>query len=106
MININKNIEKKIKSYFYGFFLSTILTVIPMLLVTRNIFSVNVVFLTSTICAIVQIFVHFIYFLHLDFSKSKRWSVITLLFITVIVFIIIFGSIWIMKNLNHHMHIV
>lgn len=103
MLNIIKlNINKEIKSYFLGFVFALFLTLIPFALVMKNIFSHEINYIICLICAIIQIFVHFIYFLHLNFSEEKKWDLITLLFVIIIIFIIIFGSIWIMHHLNHH----
>lgn len=95
--------DKDIKPYVLGFVLSLILTVIPFILVINHIISSYLNYLIILICAVIQIFVHFFYFFHLNCSKHNIWNVIILLFILIIIFIIVFGSIWIMYNLNHHM---
>lgn len=91
-----------IKSYFFGFSLSCLLTVLPFFIVMQKIFSHDVNHYIVVLFAIIQITVHFIYFLHLNFSDEQRWNVITLLFVTIIIFIVVFGTIWIMSNLNHY----
>lgn len=103
LIKCSINFDKEIKSYFFGFLFSIILTVIPFLLVIKKFFSFDISYLSIILCSIIQIVVHFVYFLHLDFSKEQRWSIMTLLFVMIIIFIVVFGSIWIMRNLNHHM---
>ncbi|ANZ22658.1 cytochrome o ubiquinol oxidase subunit IV [Buchnera aphidicola (Diuraphis noxia)] len=96
------NSDKKLKSYLLGCFLSFILTTLSFLSVIQKLFSNEINHLIILLLAISQIIVHFIYFLHLNFSKEKQWHVITLLFVMIIMFILVFGSIWIMSNLNHH----
>ena len=54
-------------------------------------------------CAVVQVLVHLVYFLHLNASSEMRWNLVTIVFSAVIIFIIITGSLWIMWNLNHQM---
>lgn len=100
---IKLNINKEIKSYILGFLFSVVLTIIPFILAIKNIFSSEINYTVFLFCAISQIIVHFIYFLHLNFSSKERWNLITLLFVIIIIFIVVFGSIWIMCNLNHHM---
>jgi cytochrome o ubiquinol oxidase operon protein cyoD len=103
MYNFIKINNKEIKSYLLGFVLSIILTIVPFLLVIQKIFPSKLNYIFLLLCSISQIIVHFIYFLHVDFSAEERWNLITLLFVIVIIFIVVFGSIWIMRNLNHHM---
>ncbi|QIE02153.1 cytochrome o ubiquinol oxidase subunit IV [Buchnera aphidicola] len=100
--DIKLNVNKNIKSYFFGFILSFILTIFPFLLVINKFFSNQINYIICLLCAIIQIFVHFVYFLHLNFSPEKKWYLVTLLFIMIIIFIVVFGSIWIMHHLNHH----
>ncbi|AHG59928.1 cytochrome o ubiquinol oxidase subunit IV [Buchnera aphidicola] len=101
---IQLNIDKEIKSYFLGFLFSVVLTVLPFLLVMQKIFSSDLNYIIILICAISQIVVHFLFFLHLNFSTIEgQWNIVALLFVIIIIFIVVFGSIWIMFNLNHHM---
>ncbi|QCI17850.1 cytochrome o ubiquinol oxidase subunit IV [Buchnera aphidicola (Acyrthosiphon lactucae)] len=99
---IKLNINKEMQSYFLGFLFSIVLTVVPFILAIQKIFCNEINYIIFLSCAISQIIIHFIYFLHLNFSVEKRWNLITLLFVVVIIFIVVFGSIWIMYNLNHH----
>lgn len=94
--------NKEVKSYIIGFFISIFLTIIPFLFSLNNFFSSRFNFFIITLCAIIQIVVHFVYFLHLTFSKKNLWNTISLLFVLIVILIIVFGSIWIMYNLNHH----
>jgi len=100
---IKLNINKESQSYFIGFLFSVILTIAPFILAIQKLFSSEVSYIVFLLCAISQIIVHFVYFLHLNFSTKERWNLITLLFVIIIIFIVVFGSIWIMSNLNHHM---
>ncbi|WP_343153969.1 hypothetical protein RJT62_01940 [Buchnera aphidicola (Mindarus keteleerifoliae)] len=68
-----------------------------------NIFSKFSTFFLISIFAIFQILVHFRYFFKLEFSKKNPWYLISIIFSLLIIFIILFGSIWIMLNLNHHL---
>ncbi|CAL4325338.1 Cytochrome bo(3) ubiquinol oxidase subunit 4 [Buchnera aphidicola (Protaphis terricola)] len=96
------NLNKKVKYYVCGFFLSILLTIIPFIITKNGYFSYFIHRFTIIFCAIFQIIVHFICFLHLNNIKKNFWYLISLLFVLVIIFIVVFGSIWIMFNLNHH----
>lgn len=100
---IKLNINKKVKSYLLGYLFSIVLTILSFLVVTEKIFSSEINYLIILLSAISQIIVHFLYFLHLNFSSEGIWNIVTLLFSIIIIFIVVFGSIWIMFNLNHHM---
>jgi cytochrome o ubiquinol oxidase operon protein cyoD len=51
----------------------------------------------------VQIFVHMIYFLHMNTKSEGGWTFMALLFTVVIVMITMVGSLWVMYNLNVNM---
>ena len=81
--------------------LAVILTVIPFWLVMGEVLeNTTITALLVFGCAIVQIFVHVVYFLHLDTRAEGGWSLISFLFTIVIVGIMISGSVWIMFHLN------
>ncbi|WP_295164187.1 cytochrome o ubiquinol oxidase subunit IV [uncultured Buchnera sp.] len=100
---IKNNFNKEIKSYIVGFLFSLFLTIIPFFCTLNHLFSRKVNFFIILLCAFSQIIVHFMFFLHLSFSKKNSWNIISLLFVLIIIFIIVFGSLWIMYNLNHHL---
>ncbi|URJ32920.1 cytochrome o ubiquinol oxidase subunit IV [Candidatus Blochmannia vicinus] len=92
-------------SYLIGFVLSMILTIIPFFMVTYNIINKKILMNIIISCAVIQIFVHLIFFLHLGNTSHKVWNLISLMFTVFIVFILIFGSIWIMTHLHHNLMI-
>ncbi|HXK00533.1 MAG TPA: cytochrome o ubiquinol oxidase subunit IV [Buchnera sp. (in: enterobacteria)] len=92
-----------IKYYILGCIFSIFLTVLPFLLVMYHSFSKAVLLYIIVCCAMIQIFVHFRYFLHLNTSIENRWNFIAVLFSAVVILIIISGSNWIMSNLNSHL---
>ena len=59
--------------------------------------------LTLVICAVVQILVHVVYFLHINTSAEQRSNLGALLFTAIVVAIVVAGSVWIMINLNSNM---
>ncbi|CAL4323339.1 Cytochrome bo(3) ubiquinol oxidase subunit 4 [Buchnera aphidicola (Symydobius americanus)] len=106
MSNINQQnlLNKRIYSYIIGFFISFFFTVIPFCIaMKKKYFKLNFLIFIFLICAVFQIFIHLKYFLHLNFSKKYTWIIVSLIFSLIVIFIIIFGSIWIMWNLNHHL---
>ncbi|EQC01382.1 cytochrome o ubiquinol oxidase subunit IV [Photorhabdus temperata] len=92
-----------LKSYIIGFVLSVILTVIPFWMVMDGSASHTTILTTVVALAVVQILVHFIYFLHMNTSSEERWNLVALLFTILIIGIVVVGSLWIMYNLNINM---
>ncbi|MDF3835046.1 cytochrome o ubiquinol oxidase subunit IV [Cupriavidus basilensis] len=92
------------KGYMTGFVLSVILTAIPFTLVIGKVFdksSTTALILLS--CAAVQIVVHMIYFLHMNFRSEGGWNMLALIFTIVLVVIALSGSLWVMFHLNENM---
>lgn len=53
--------------------------------------------------AIAQMGIHLVFFLHITTGPDNTNNVLALAFGVLIVCLVIFGSIWIMANLNHNM---
>ncbi|RUP26450.1 MAG: cytochrome o ubiquinol oxidase subunit IV [Curvibacter sp.] len=93
-----------LKSYVTGFILSVILTAIPFWLVMGKTFSSSST--TAMVIlgfAAVQIVVHMIYFLHMNTRSEGGWTMLALIFTTMLVVITLAGSLWVMFHLNHNM---
>ncbi|HDT6077820.1 MULTISPECIES: cytochrome o ubiquinol oxidase subunit IV [Aeromonas] len=91
------------QSYLVGFVLSIILTAIPFWMVMDGSFSHSATLMTVVGMAVVQIFVHLVYFLHMNTSSEERWNLTALVFTVLIIAIVVVGSLWIMYNLNINM---
>jgi len=91
------------RSYWIGSFLAVILTAIPFWLVMTG--AVDGVTTTALIfaCALAQIVVHVVCFLHLDTRSEGGWTLLAFLFTCVIVVLTIGGSVWVMYHLNVNM---
>jgi len=49
-------------------------------------------------------FIQLFCFMHLNKESKPRWSLLTFLFMGLVLFVIVLGSLWIMENLNYHMN--
>ncbi len=92
------------REYVIGFLLSVLLTAIPFGLVMSGIiadprWTVGVVMA----CAVVQIVVHMIFFLHMNARSENGWTLMALIFTVVIVVIVLAGSLWVMFHMNQNM---
>jgi cytochrome o ubiquinol oxidase operon protein cyoD len=97
-----------VASYIAGFVLSLMLTLTAYLLVLRHVNSHHSILSHGTLVfmlvglALTQLIVQLIFFLHLDRESKPHWNMTVLLFAVTVVVIIVFGSLWIMDNLNYH----
>ena len=90
--------------YVTGFVLSVILTTIPFWLVMAKVFA-NPTVTTFVILgfAIVQIYVHMVFFLHMTSKAEGGWTWMSLIFTLVLVVITLTGSLWITYHLKANM---
>lgn len=93
-----------LKEYVIGFVLSVILTAIPFWLVMGNVFE-NTATTGYVVMgfAAVQVLVHMVYFLHMNFRSEGGWSMMALIFTVLILVIVLAGSLWVMHHMNHNM---
>jgi cytochrome o ubiquinol oxidase subunit IV len=93
-----------LRSYILGFALSAILTAISFRLVMGGIpVSNQVTGLLVMVLAAIQIVVHMVCFLHMDFRSDDGWTMMALIFTAILVAITLIGSIWVMYHLNVNM---
>jgi cytochrome o ubiquinol oxidase operon protein cyoD len=90
--------------YMIGFMASVLLTAIPFWLVMGDVLSTrNATIIVILAFALVQIIVHMIYFLHMNFQAEGGWTMLSLLFTLVLLFITLAGSLWVMYHMNVNM---
>lgn len=96
--------QGSLRSYLTGFVLAAILTVIPFWLVMGHVIANKQLLILAILAlAIVQIFVHIVYFLHLDTRSEAGWNMMAFIFTAVLVIIVLGASIWVMYNENVNM---
>ena len=87
------------KSYIIGFLACLVLTLAAYFAV---VLEVPVTLWVITGLAIVQFTVQILFFLHLGHGKDGRFNFISFFLAFGAMFILIAGSLWIMKNLNYN----
>jgi len=92
-----------LKGYVTGFLLSLLLTVVPWILVEQGLASRSVLVVAVVLAAVVQLVVQLGFFLHLSFKPSGRDGLLSFASTGIIVFVIVFGSLWVMHDLNYFM---
>lgn len=94
---------RSLVAYSIGFIGSIILTLTAYLLVTNDVFTGWTTGIVIASLAIIQCIVQVVFFLHLGQETRPRWRLITMLSMLAIFFIVVFGSIWVMYDLNSRM---
>ena len=87
--------------YVTGFVLSVILTAIPFWLVMGKVLaSPTVTTFVILALAMVQIYVHMVFFLHMTSKAEGGWAWMSLIFTLILLVITLSGSLWIMYHLK------
>ena len=90
--------------YVTGFVLAVILTAIPFWLVMGKVLeSPTVTTFVILGLAMVQIYVHMVFFLHMTSKAEGGWPWMSLIFTLVLVVIALSGSMWVMYHLKTNM---
>jgi cytochrome o ubiquinol oxidase operon protein cyoD len=90
-------------SYFVGFVLAVVLTAIPFYLVYNHALPPSRIMYVIAVAAVLQILVHLRFFLHLNFTTTPRENLLALAFTTVLLVLMVGGSLWIMIDLHSRM---
>lgn len=88
----------ELAAYISGVVLALILTLVPFAVVHWRVMPRPSVYYLLGALALVQMVVHFRFFLHIDL-RQRREDLQLILFSTVLLIIIVGGTIWIMVNL-------
>lgn len=94
--------KREFRSYVWGYGLALLLTLLPFALVYRDVLQRAQVLTIIGICALLQMVVHFRFFLHIGL-KRQREDLHLILFSALLLAIMIAGTIWIMFNLSARM---
>ena len=89
--------------YVAGFVLSVILTLAAYFLVVYKLLDGWELVVAIIALALTQFFVQVTLFLHVGDEPKPRWNLSAFLFMLLVVVIVVFGSLWIMNNLNYNM---
>ena len=102
-MNTDREMRTDLVTYVTGFVLAVLLTVAAFASVAVGHLSQPARYAVIAGTAIVQVLVHFRCFLHIDLSRSKRDDLQLILFSSLIVLIMVGGTLWIMFNAKMRM---
>jgi len=95
--------RQEMRSYIVGLGLALLLTVAAFGLAVFRLLPSSVLLPTIGILALLQIAVHFRFFLHIDLSRQKREDLQLILFTSLLILIMVGGSLWILASLDQRM---
>lgn len=90
--------KKELRSYLIGFAASVLLTLLPFALVYEAALPKVGLYAAIGVCALLQIAVQLHFFLHIGFGQQRE-DLQLILFSTLLLIIMVSGTIWIMGNL-------
>ena len=91
------------RNYCIGLCLALVLTVIAFGLVWLKMVSGTQALAVLGVLALVQVVVHLRFFLHIDLGKSHRDDLMLILFTSLILLLIVAGTIWILWDQHARM---
>ena len=98
-----ENFSRGLQSYFIGLALAVGLTIASFWTVRTNLIYGPGVPVALVAFAIAQMGIHLVFFLHITTGPDNTNNILALAFGVLIVGLVVFGSLWIMANLNHNM---
>jgi cytochrome o ubiquinol oxidase subunit IV len=97
------SVAKAVLSYLLGLGLAALLTAASFWAVSTHLIYGPGVPVAVLVLAVAQMGIHLVFFLHITTAPDNTNNILALAFGTLIVCLVVFGSIWIMANLNHNM---
>lgn len=96
--------EKSVTRYYIiGFVLSLILTLAAYYAVVEHLFTAFHLTVVIGALAVAQAVVQLLFFLRMGQEKKPHWKLTVFLFMLLVLVVIVFGSLWIMYNLNYNL---
>lgn len=103
MKSVRKEVQTTYRNYLLGFTLSLMTTLLAYFAVTREWFAGWVLLGALGVLALVQMLVQLYFFLHLGEELKPRLRAWAFVFMSVILLIVVGGSLWIMGHLDYNM---
>lgn len=93
--------EGSFKSYTWGLFLCILLTLAAYFLVKERWLNETPLIFSIVGLALIQALVQLVLFLYLGQESKPHWKMMVFLFMTMVLLILVLGSMWIMYHLNY-----
>ena len=97
------DIASGIRGYLIGLVLAIGLSIVSFYIASSTLVWAPSIPIALSVLALAQMGVHLVFFLHITTGKDSINNVLALAFGVLIVMLLVFGSLWIMMNLNRNM---
>lgn len=100
----NEAFRREKHQYLIGFFASLLMTVLAFGVVIWPVIGVLVSMVVAGIAALAQIYVQLRYILHIEPRTQRKADLQLMIFTSLIVLIMLVGTVWVLGNLAERMH--
>lgn len=102
MMDLHHGWNTSNKPVAIGFLVSLICTLGAYFVVANPVLRPTLYLTVAAVLGVLQTVFQVVYFFHLGLESKPRWNLMMFLFMALVVFLIVGGSIWIMYNLNYY----
>jgi cytochrome o ubiquinol oxidase operon protein cyoD len=95
--------RRGLRTYLIGLGLAAVMTAASFWAAQTHLIYGPGVSMAIVVLAVAQMGIHLVFFLHITTAPDNTNNVLALAFGILIACLVIFGSLWIMANLNHNM---
>ena len=96
-------VRRGLRTYLIGLGLATVMTIASFWAAQTHLIYGPGISVAIVVLAIAQMGIHLVFFLHITTAPDNANNVLALAFGILIACLVIFGSLWIMANLDHNM---
>jgi cytochrome o ubiquinol oxidase subunit IV len=98
-----RSLGQEVRGYVLGLLLAVVLTVASFWAVETHAIYRPGAAVALLVLAVAQMGIHLVFFLHITTAPDNANNVLALAFGMLIVFLVVFGSLWVMGHLNQNM---
>jgi cytochrome o ubiquinol oxidase subunit IV len=95
-------LKSQTTAYVIGFLLSLALTLATYFAVVEQLFTPVRLIITISVLAVAQFVVQLLFFLRMGQETKPHWKLTVFFFMLIVLVVIVFGTLWIMHNLNYN----
>jgi cytochrome o ubiquinol oxidase operon protein cyoD len=95
--------RRGLRTYLIGLGLAILMTIASFWAAQTHLIYGPGISMAIVVLAVAQMGIHLVFFLHITTAPDNANNVLALAFGILIACLVIFGSLWIMANLNHNM---
>ena len=102
-VDTREDVKNAIRGYLIGLALASALTVASFWAARTGLIYGPGVPIALVVLAVAQMGIHLVFFLHITTAPDNTNNVLALAFGVLIVFVLVFGTVWVMAHMNHNM---